>query len=43
MTTGRWQMAAVVLKGRGWRQELLAALLLALVLWLQIAALPHLG
>jgi len=43
MTTGRWQMAAVILKGRGWRQELLAALLLALVLWLQLAAVPHLG
>jgi hypothetical protein len=36
-------MAALMLDGRGWRQELLAALLLALVLWLQVAALPHLG
>lgn len=42
-TAGRWQMAALMLDGRGWRQELLAALLLALVLWLQVAALPHLG
>ena len=36
-------MAARILDGRSWRQELFAALLLALVLWLQIAALPHLG
>ena len=43
MTTGRWQMAAVIRDSRKWRQELFAALLLALVLWLQIAALPHLG
>ena len=42
-TTGRWRMATQMLDGRGWRQELFAALLLALVLWLQIAAVPHLG
>ena len=43
MTTRGWQMAAVIHNGQGWRQELFAALLLALVLWLQIAALPQLG
>jgi len=42
-TTGRWQMAVVIRDGRGWRQELFAALLLALVLWLQVATVPHLG
>ena len=36
-------MTTLIREGRGWRQELFAALLLALVLWLQIAALPHLG
>jgi len=36
-------MAIRMRNRRSWRQELLAALLLALVLWLQVAALPHLG